>query len=213
MTDVAHFYHLYAAGEWREPVAEHLAALEDGRYDGSFHVGLVGPPERRADALDELRCIRPPDSVIEADDGWEQVTLHPLRAYALKHPGVIIYAHTKGAANPNQINARWRRAMSFHVIVNWRTYVDQLGAGYDAIGCHWLTPDQYPGAVETPYFGGTYWMASADYLRRLPVCATTSRHDAEMWIGLADPKVLDLNPGWPGNYASVPKYRSLIAGR
>jgi hypothetical protein len=213
--NLTHFFHLYAAGEWRDAVAEHMAALEDGGYDGPFHVGVVGGAEQRADALEELHWLRPPDSVTEAEDGWEQVTLGPLRAHAKQQrDGAILYAHTKGAANPNTINVAWRRAMSFHVVRGWQQCADALAGGeYDAVGCHWLTPEEYPGVITTPFFGGTFWMASTAYLRKLPACAENSRHDAEMWIGLRNPRVLDLSPGWPGNYGATPKYRRLIAGR
>ena len=197
---VSHFYHVYASGSWREPLSEHLWALNEAEYDGAFHVGIVGPPERRAEVLDELNCIRPPDSATEADDGWEQVTLQPLREYVQRtHSGAVMYAHTKGAYNTCDINTAWRRSMTAHVVVNWRKWVTAVGKNYDAVGCHWLTPEQYPTAVTSPFFGGTYWVASVKYLRRLPECATDSRYDAEAWIGLKNPRVLDLRPGWPGN--------------
>lgn len=212
--DLAHFYHLYSGGvAWRDPLAEHLAALEDSGYDGPLHVGIVGPPDTRAEALHELNNIRPPDSLTEADDGWEQVTLAPLRAYARKHDGAILYAHTKGASDPSPINVIWRRWMSHHLIHGWRACHNALRTGrYDAVGCHWLTSEQFGPMVTTPFFGGTFWMATTEYLSKLPKCAQTSRFDAELWIGLARPRVLDLLPGWPGSYGSMPRYRQIIAG-
>ena len=213
MTDLSHYYHAYATGAWQDPVAEHMAALEDGGYDGPFHVGVVGPPERRADLLDELRWLRPPDSVTEADEGWEQVTLTPLHEYAKTHDGAILYAHTKGAYNPVDVNVAWRRVMTALVVRNWRDCLAKLDNGLDAVGCHWLTPEQYPMLVDSPFFGGTFWMATTAYLRRLPPCRMQTRYDAEMWIGLNDPTVHDLYPGWPGNYGAIPKHRRLIAGR
>lgn len=198
---VTHFYHLYCAegAQWREPLAEHLWALNHAGYDGSFHVGVVGPSERRAEALEELNAIRPPDSVTEADEGWEQVTLAPLREYVqAQHTGAVMYAHTKGAYNACDINTHWRRGMTAYVVLGWRDCAKVINRGYDAIGCHWLTPREFPTQVSSPFFGGTFWMASVKYLKRLPECPSGSRYDAEMWIGLKNPKVVDLFPGWPG---------------
>lgn len=211
---VAHFYHLYAAGEWREPLAEHLWALDAGGYDGPFHVGIVGNPAETADALCELDAIRRPDSVTRAKTGWEQVTLAALHDHARREKGAVLYAHTKGASDPSTVNVAWRRSMTHHLIRGWATAARAL-ARYEAVGCHWLTPDEYPGNVGTapmPCFGGNYWVARNTYLRRLPECATTCRHDAEGWVGQLRPRVLDLTPGWPGDFAPV-KYGRLIAGR
>lgn len=206
----SHFFHVYAAGEWRDPLAEHLWALNEANYDGPFHVGIVGPEDRRAEALDELNCIRPPDSVIEADEGWEQVTLNALREFVRsQHSGAVMYAHTKGAYNACDINTAWRRSMTAHVVMNWQKWATAVGRKYDAVGCHWLTPQRFPTAVTSPFFGGTYWLASVKYLRRLPEVPMGSRYDAEMWIGLKNPRVLDLLPGWPGN----PPFERIRYGR
>lgn len=216
MLGIAHFYHIYTtANQWQDPLAEHLAALEAAYYDGPFHVGIVGRPTDRAAALDELHWIRPPDEVYEADAGWEQVTLHPLHAYARAHDGAILYAHTKGAHDPSTVNIAWRRSMSWHLVRGWATCARALSDGTrDAVGCHWLTVEEFgavPG-VPLPCFGGNFWMARCDYLRQLAPCADSCRHDAEAWIGSGHPRVLDLHPGWPGNFAPV-KYGRLVAGR
>jgi hypothetical protein len=211
---VAHWFHCYAAGEWEEPVAEHMSALDASGFDGPFHVGIVGTEEQRTEALYQLMTLRPIDSIHAADTGWEQVTLRPLRRYALKHDDAILYAHTKGAHDPSTINIAWRRSMSWHLVRGWQAAAEALDHGYDAVGCHWLTHEQFghPDGVPLPCFGGNYWMATAAYLRRLPCCPVTSRHDAEGWVGGADPRVLDLMPGWPGNFGPV-KYGRLFAGR
>jgi hypothetical protein len=210
---VAHFYHLYSAGPgWRDAVAEHLWALDRGGFDGEFHVGIVGPPDTRQEALLELNVLRPPTTVTEVDEGWEQVTLAQVRDYVKdKHTGAVLYAHTKGAHNNCEINIAWRRAMTDQVVLGWKECAKLIGKGYDATGCHWLTPQVYQ-AVSSSFFGGTYWMASVKYLKRLPECAMSSRYDAEMWIGLKNPKVFDLFPGWPGSVPYPrPRYGRLQA--
>jgi len=198
---VAHWYHVYAGGAWHEPVAEHLAVLEQSGFDGSFHVGIVGPQRERAAALSELSRSRSPDSLVESDEGWEQVTLRALGEHARRHDGVVLYAHTKGAAFPRLWGTMWRRSMTRQLVCQWRACTESLARGFDAVGCHWLS-DAYPG-VTTPFFGGTYWMATAEYLRRLPPCPEETRFDAERWIGMASPRVLDLLPGFPSYEATT----------
>jgi hypothetical protein len=46
-------------------------------------------------------------------------------------------------------------------------------------------------------FGGNFWWANANYLRTLPPLRYKDRFDAETWIGLGNPLVHDLLPGWP----------------
>lgn len=96
---VAHFYHCYAAGAWERPVAEHLDALEDGEFDGYFAVGLIGNRSQRRDALAAISSRRKPDDVVEANRGWEQLTLDAVHSYAERRGGAVLYAHTKGASH------------------------------------------------------------------------------------------------------------------
>lgn len=98
----------------------------------------------------------------------------------------ICYFHTKGASAKDNIAYRgWRRCMENVVIWNWRQCVRDLEAGFDCAGPHWLTPAQYPGLMDTPYFGGTMWWAKGNYLESLPQLSPMgpSRWEAEAWIG------------------------------
>ena len=82
--------------------------------------------------------------------------------------------------------------MTRHVITGWRDCLDLLGQ-VDAVGCHWLPPQD----GLWPFFGGNFWWATAAYLRQLPELDWTTRWRAEDWIGIGQPKVHDLLPGWP----------------
>lgn len=115
---------------------------------------------------------------------------------------MVCYFHTKGASSQGDPNANWRRRMEKHVIWNWRQCVKDLESGADAVGIHWLTPEQFPGMVTSPFFGGTFWWARAEYLRQLPDLPESShsnRYEAESWIGRRRPypKIVDYHPGWP----------------
>jgi hypothetical protein len=196
--DCHHAYHCFCDGLWRPPLSEHLAMLTQAGFTGSVTIGLVGSVRRRQHARNLINRSLPDVTFIDAEDGWEQVTLAHVRDYAGSHDGAVMYAHTKGAANPGRFQADWRQSMSRHVVGGWRECVERLEAEQlDAIGCHWLTPGQHRYPVAVPFFGGNYWIATCEYLRRLPVCSMANRHEAEVWIGRGNPNVADLKPGWP----------------
>jgi hypothetical protein len=197
---LACWYHAWVDGDWTEPVLEHVDALLAADYIGPVYLGLVGAKlwrDAAAGAFDPLDAR----VAIEADSGFEQVTLAKVREYAQTHDGAVLYAHTKGAADATEFRKAWRRSMTRRVVSEWHYNLMSLDH-YDAVGCHWLTREGYPGFEQefpdgTPFFGGNFWMARCDYLRTLPEPSTRSRFDAERWIGLGDPPVLDLLPGWP----------------
>lgn len=197
---VKHFYHCYCAGDWQAIAAEHVEALSAARWDVT--VGLVGPPGSRATArawwLSQIPC-----DFVEADSGWEQVTLCALRRWALDaDPAApVLYAHGKGTTHRNNDGlhgAVWRRSMTRLLITNWQECLALLESS-DAVGCHWLTPatEWPPFAIESPFFGGNFWWANAGYVATLPPPGNTNRYEAEQWIGLGGPKVADLRPGIP----------------
>ena len=206
---IRHFYHVYAAGAWEGPVAEHAAALAQAGFGHPVTIGLIGPAPARHQARDKITALfaenglPAPDSWAGAERGWEQATLALIREYARERPDseAICYAHTKGAWNDSRLNPYWRRSMTRHVIGGWRHCLDLLAGGYDTAGCHWLTPERHHHPpyfiVRSPFYGGNFWWASAAYLRQLPPPGTSSRFEAEGWIGLGSPKAADLLPGWP----------------
>lgn len=133
----------------------------------------------------------------DASMGWEQVTLNALRVAARQFDAVL-YLHTKGVTAPSEWNTAWRRSMLSGVVGQWRRCVDAiLSGGMDAVGCHWLTPEQWPELVTVPYFGGNFWWGYGPFLATCTPPLNTSRYEAEVWLGRNDPTVLDLAPGWP----------------
>lgn len=197
----AHFYHVWADGQWTVPVHEHLRALRDSRYAGSVHVGLVGTPGNRDDAERHIVKFWSPriDVCASAESGYEQVTLNALHDYVHRSDAApyVLYAHTKGAYEESVPRDMWREAMTGPLVRHWRLAMPLLET-YDAVGLHWLTAEEFPGrGIDTPFFGGNFWWATTAYLRTLPRPGTGSRFDAEGWIGLGNPRVIDLEPGWP----------------
>lgn len=205
---IRHFYHVYASGAWSTPVREHAEALGKSGFEGETVVGLVGYPEDRERAKNHIvmrfgsNGVPIPEVWVEADEGFEQLTLSKLHCDIHNIPGnfPVLYAHTKGAHDDSEWNAIWRRSMTRHVVSNWRACAALLH-DYDTVGCHWLTPEEhhnppdYP--VTVPMYGGNYWWARTQYLRELPPPENEYRHQAEEWVGQNKPKAFDLLPGWP----------------
>jgi hypothetical protein len=201
LTEIHHFYHVYADGKWQEPVAEHLLALVASglaRADGFlFKIGLVGSEKNAAAVRDFLtRQAIPWREVNWCREGWEQVTLSALARESQTAQGVAFYAHTKGAFVSGPFNTEWRRRMTDYTVTRWRDALRSLET-HQAYGCHWMKlGDHY-------LFGGNFWWARMSDLRLLPPPQTHSRWAAEGWIGqlpryLPKFSVCDPAPPFPG---------------
>lgn len=193
---------MFCGGPWEAIAAEHIEAM--GTASWELTVGLIGAPTVRAEAKDWWLARTTAESFVEADEGFEQVTLRALHAWAKQAPPgePVLYAHSKGVTHkpgdgrhPLYAPA-WRASMTSQVVGGWDRCLKLLRE-YDAVGCHWLTPEAYPEHICVPFFGGNFWWAKAGYLARLPEISNETRHNAEDWIGLNDPHVFDLKPGWP----------------
>lgn len=195
-----HYFHVYAAGAWECPVREHIAALAEAGLRADTTIGLVGTPGERhkareviGDALADVG-LPAPAGWVEADEGWEQVTLQQIHLDVQKIPGEypVLYAHTKGASDDTALNAAWRRAMTRELVGGWQHCTALLADGYDTAGCHWVS------AGGPSFYGGNFWWATAEYLRRLPAPDSENRWRAETWVSSdSSPRVADLKPGWP----------------
>jgi glycosyltransferase involved in cell wall biosynthesis len=186
-----HFFHLYADGDWGRPVAEHLNTLDRIGVPYRVTCGVVGSPKNRAEAI---RCL--PDSweIIEFSDGFENRTLSLIQERLTDLP--VLYAHTKGAGFPLEYSDPWRACLTRQVVGRWRTNLQALTSN-DMVGAHWLIPEAWED-VDVPYFGGNYWWATADHLRKLGPVDTSDRFGSERWVGSVPATVLNLVSGWPG---------------
>lgn len=200
---------MFCGAPWEAIAAEHADALERSGAPWEMTVGLVGPDGERSRARAWWAGRWPGTTFIQSAGGYEQVTLRGLRRWSESAPGdaAVLYAHAKGITHKNGGGVHgmaWRRSMTAMLVTNWRE-CERLLAGKDAVGCHWLDPAHPalpPGRFTHPFFGGNFWWSKASYLACLPEPGTRTRYDAEAWIGLGNPDVADLRPGFPdvGHY-------------
>lgn len=185
-----HFYHVYADGNWAEPVTEHCDALRRfGLFDAldSWHVGFVGSPSNVEAVRATLDTLAPGyDVAAVAESGWEQETLEPLWKWCQANDGAVLYCHTKGASRADPIDRPWRRCMTYEVVVNWQRPVQLLEAGAVAAGSHWMTAAESiagPDYGVSGMFGGNFWWARCESVRVNCPPGRGSRFEAEHWLG------------------------------
>ena len=230
---ITQWYHAWADGQWVLPLSEHIDWMSKSDFRVPLRMGVIGKPQHR-DGLYRWLDKKIPgqwELAAEADEGFEEVTLMAVRDWALHNDGNALYMHDKGALNANSFEAQWRNRVTGELVGRWQ-HCQELLTRADAVGCHWLHPDQdWPRAwpldgnvirVSHQHFSGNFFWATAGYLRELPewpyeiphypgCCTpdsvpqtrgeTTGRWLGELWIGLGNPRICDLYPGLPGEYA------------
>ena len=146
-----------------------------------------------------VRYIEQLSSPVEA----EIDTLIHLKNYCDTHNDCyVLYLHTKGATHlNNDCVSDWRDMMLHINVTEWRTCLSKLKEGYNTVGANWLHYQTHP------HYSGNFWWATSDYIKSLPSLTrpaaidsdsqlganiATNRLDAELWIGLNNPKACSL---------------------
>jgi hypothetical protein len=200
------FLHARLSGPKIHPVhaAEILVELTDAMRTS----GLLGQAKLHLGVSDIdfglAEKIVPNCDVILFESGrrGELPTLIGMQKFLATHEDCyVLYFHTKCASRTDDLCEQWRKCMTHHLIRNWQTCAASLDAGFDSVGCHWMTPEQYPGAVGSPYWGGNFWWSKSQFLKTLPMLPEQSPdwYLPEAWIGLGPfrPKIRDFHHAWP----------------
>lgn len=158
-----------------------------GLYDqlDTFAIGIVGRPEKRKEVINCLNTLDIKYTVCaEADTGWEAVTQQPMHDFAQTNDGLILYAHTKGAANNHEVNTRWRRSMTYWCVIRWADCVEKLKE-CDTVGNHWIYPtiNMPEHKFGNPMYAGTFYWCRAELMRTWMRVPLTHRFESEGWIG------------------------------
>jgi hypothetical protein len=139
----------------------------------------------------------------------ENLTIIEVEKFVKTHPDWnVLYFHCKGGSHESgtsysDFSNRWRRCMMRRCVTEWRQAVAELDAGFEAVGCHWLTGMGHDKSQH--YFAGTFWWATSNFLATVPsmylrdrikesgIASLESRYEAEVWIGNGRmPKIKDL---------------------
>jgi len=174
-----------------------------------FVVGINGGEASREIA----NLVIPPKAEIMMhglDCRNENLTICAMHEFALSHPGWnVLYFHAKGASREEQTEhgINWRNCMMRHVIKEWWRCIEDLEAGYESVGCHWMT-NQADGTQSI--WAGNFHFSQSNFLRTLPsmtrrdrikksgIKSIESRYEAECFIGFGPrlPKIKDYHHGW-----------------
>lgn len=183
-----HFYHIYADGQWQEPVSEHIRALKEyGLYDQltTLHIGFVGT---RVNQLAAHQYIQSQGlRYFIADEqltGWENVTQQPMYDFSQTNDGLMLYAHSKGSSDNSDVNIRWRRSMIYWNVIRWKDCVEKM-LDHEAVGSHWIYPlvSMPEHIYGNPMYAGNFWWVTCEHLRTWMSVPLTHRHESEGWIG------------------------------
>lgn len=192
-------YHVACMGNWPDVVREQFLMLRESGLAGAL-AGVgdavamthLGPPESLPAVLAEAARHDVPVRVVVSDqntDHYETLAMIEIERLAKveRTDRPILYMHTKGVSNPgDSAKHLWRRVMGYHVVHKWRENVGYLSdtGGYDACGFNWWNHGEQ-------HFSGTFWVARADWIRRLPNFVPFHhakglvRYSCELWIGAA----------------------------
>lgn len=181
-------WHVASIGPWwKDIAAEQIGQLA---ACGLYRVTLthVGDPKNAAWLIEESQRAK-----IELEIAWdspelrlyERPALRLIRRLSRSSDKPLLYLHGKGVTHHPQAEPLyhdWRRLMMRELVAPWRTHLRDLDS-YDLIGVNWWT--------STPHFSGNFWMARADWIRRLPEidAAYKDRYSCEIWIGKAEKPV------------------------
>ena len=183
-------YHVAAMGDWRDVVREQLGTLADAGFGADsadpVRVTFVGTglewfAEEAARFGVHVVIVRADENVNHYETFAVLEVERLAKSERVTRP--VLYLHTKGVSSAGDLHKRrWRLLMEEHVVRRWEACVARLQEGYDAAGCGWWTHGEQ-------HFSGNFWIASADWLRKLPDYVNyhhakgLSRYSCEMWIG------------------------------
>jgi len=128
-----------------------------------------------------------------------------------KDPVAIFRYHTKGLTYRYderlwELSQQWTNYLDYWNIELWKTaYLILKHTDYESVGANWhpiwKTHLDIPG-----HWSGNIWWANSEYIKKLPLLRKSheinndkqlggfeARHDSELWIGVARPKILELH--------------------
>lgn len=184
-------WHVACMGNWKAVVTEQLALLKSvelRQVDVSYVGNLVELAWLHEEASYHEMTLNVVSKEPDLKVAEVPALLHVERLARGGTDRPILYFHTKGVSRPDDRKRwTWRRALQEFTIKRWKENLHLLlDQHLDAVGFNWVE-------YGLPYhFSGNFWMASPDWIRKLPdfkqystikLMATNPRFNCESWIG------------------------------
>jgi hypothetical protein len=185
-------YHIASIGDWQTVFDEQTDLLVLSRLNAfPLFFTHVGPPSDAAWIIERANQKGLTPKLEQTDANilhYETFAMLLIERVARESDEPILYFHTKGvSASWHQGKRNWRLLMEREVVRDWQKHLPGLlNNEYDAVGVNWCQWDD-------PHFSGNFWIARADWIRRLPdfVAYHSSRQfvrtNCEFWIGASAP--------------------------
>lgn len=183
-------YHVAEMGDWKEVVAEQFRLLRDSGLGLTeairvtfVGVDLVWLREEAIRVGIQIEVVYFDANLMHCET-FAMLEIERL-AKVEKTDRPILYFHTKGVSAPGHRGKYvWRRSMEEYVVRLWQHNLQFISdeSGYDAVGLNWCS-------VGLQHFSGNFWIARADWIRRLPDfvgyhhARNLVRFSCETWIG------------------------------
>ena len=195
MKKIIVFYHAYLDGDYKNIIQDQLEKVFlSGLYNECDRIVMcvATPDESRLSWVEKitrnfkkihLEVIRIDRSQYPSNFRESKITLQKLKESADTEPGYYCYFHTKATTNPGYKISMWRKSNDWGTICAWKTAIQMLNDGYDAVGPN-LRYATFLGYF--PHFSGTYWWTTDDHIKSLNfeyLTNTDNVYSEEFWIG------------------------------
>ena len=226
------FYHLANLPGWETLFAEQMQALQDSGLLDAAHRIVINSALPTKTLKAAVRWLARKRNVVlrhdtlatlaEGEIGTLRMLWEDVQAF--REDAFVLYFHGKGLSHPGNLAVRdWRRVLEYFCVEQWRGAVAELEAGTDIAGVNW---EEHPH----PHFSGNFWWARSEYILSLPplqrhaligeveqfpTALFSPRHDAEMWPGSGQPRVVQLHrTGFQSSqHYAYPYFRERYAAR
>lgn len=190
-------YHCFCKNNWKSIVNEHFGYIKNTLV----HCTAIGTKKQITDLL-QIAATHDITLELEAHEDpkiYEHAAMAIVEKLARSNPDdFVLYFHTKGAGRPVEVSDNWRKFMNENFIANYQKHFKKLiKSRKEATGvlyCRKEKDRDFEG-LTTQFFAGNFWIASNEYLNRLPEYESIRKIYPDSWlvaeryIGWCDPKV------------------------
>lgn len=203
--EVTVFYHLACMGNWHEVLVEQWRQLRQNGFV-RLKVTILGSLYEQGIVESVAEGLGLHIDIIFREDAltrFETPAMLAIEAHARHRSGYVLYVHSKGVSNPENLQkASWRRLMMQCLVEDWAQTVLYL-PGCDAVGVNWRDM----GNIS--HFSGNFWYASTGYLRQLADFADYFAHPRyQIWDAINDRRLCC--EFWIGSAAVPARIQSLV---